>query len=131
MRRLCLSGFRLVALFCCLVAPPFAVHDAHNQDKRQNVATFIANLALFQQRLCYARNVSKIGKYIEFDETCHQSRSYQNVMINFRRTACRRRCGQRCIAIDSRTCSFEIFDNEQAVDIKLRSKRIAIGCRIY
>ena len=51
MRRLCLSGFRLVALFCCLVAPPFAVHDAHNQDERQNVATFIANLALFQQRL--------------------------------------------------------------------------------
>ena len=83
------------------MAPPFAVHDAHNQDERQNVATFIANLALFQQRLCYARNVSKIGKYIEFDETCHQSRSYQNVMINFRRTACRR-CGQRRIAIDSR-----------------------------
>ena len=54
-------------------------------------------------------------------------------MINFRRTACRRRrhCGQRRIAIDSRTCSFEIFDNEQAADIKLRSKRIAIGCRIY
>ena len=65
--------------------------------------------------VCYARNVSKIGKYIKFDETCHQSRSYQNVMINFHRTACRRRrhCGQRRIAIDSRTCSFEIFDNEQ------------------
>ena len=51
MRMLCLSGFRLVALFCCLVAPPFAVHDAHNHDERQRVATFIANLALFQQRL--------------------------------------------------------------------------------
>ncbi|KAK2163836.1 hypothetical protein NP493_1444g01020 [Ridgeia piscesae] len=37
MRRLCLSGFRLVALFCCLVAPPFAVHNAHNQDERQLV----------------------------------------------------------------------------------------------
>ena len=46
MRRLCLSGFRLVALFCCLVAPLFAVHAAHNQDEQQN-----ANLALFQQRL--------------------------------------------------------------------------------
>ena len=44
MRRLCLSGFRLVA-------PPFAVHDAHNQGERQ-VATFIANnLAVFQQRV--------------------------------------------------------------------------------
>ena len=51
MRRLCLSGIRLVALFCCLVAPPFAVHDAHKQNERQNVATFITNLALFQQRL--------------------------------------------------------------------------------
>ena len=50
MWRLCLSGFRLVALFCCLVAPPFAVHDAH-KDERQQVATFIANLALFQQRV--------------------------------------------------------------------------------
>ena len=54
-------------------------------------------------------------------------------MINFHRTACRRRRrrGQRRIAIDSRTCSIEIFDNEQALDIKLQSKRIAIGCRIY
>ena len=53
MQRLCLSGFRLVALFCCLVAPPFAVHDAHNQ--RQQVAMFIANLALFQQRVSAIR----------------------------------------------------------------------------
>ena len=45
MRRLCLSGFRLVA-------PPFAVHDAHSQGERQQVATFIAyNLAVFQQRV--------------------------------------------------------------------------------
>ena len=45
MRRLCLSGFRLMA-------PPFVVHDAHNQDERQQVATFIANnLAVFQQRV--------------------------------------------------------------------------------
>ena len=46
MRRLCLSGFRLVA-------PPFAVHDAHNQGERQQVATtFIANnLAVFPQRV--------------------------------------------------------------------------------
>ena len=50
MRRLCLSGFRLVALFC-LVAPPFALHDIHNQDERQQVTTFIVNLALFQQRV--------------------------------------------------------------------------------
>ena len=41
MRRLCLSGFRLVA-------PPVA----HNQGERQQVATFIANnLAVFQQRV--------------------------------------------------------------------------------
>ena len=57
MRRLCLSGFRLVA-------PPFAVHDAHNQGERQQVATFIGianNLAVFQQRVCCARSVSKIA----------------------------------------------------------------------
>ena len=44
-------------------------------------------------------------------------------MINFHRTASRRRRrrGQRRIAIiiDPRTCSIEIFDNEQAVGIKL------------
>ena len=51
-------------------------------------------------------------------------------MINFQRTACRCR-RQRRIAVDSRTYSFEIFDNEQAVDIKLQLKRIAIDCRIY
>ena len=38
---------------------------------------------------------------------------------------------RRRIAIDSRRCSIEIFDNEQAVNIKLQSKRIAMGCRIY
>ena len=54
MRRLCLSGFRLVA-------PPFAVHDAHNQGERQ-VATFIAiNLAVFQQRVSALLVVSKIA----------------------------------------------------------------------
>ena len=32
--------------------PPFAVHDAHNQGERQQVATFIANkLGVFQQRV--------------------------------------------------------------------------------
>ena len=47
MRRLCLPGFRLVA-------PPFAVHDAHSQGERQQIATFIGianNLAVFQQRV--------------------------------------------------------------------------------
>ena len=90
MRRLCLSGFRLVA-------PPFAVHDAHNQDERQQVATFIANLALFQQRVSAMLETSQRqrGKYSEFDQTCHQSRSYQNMMINIHR----RRRGQRRIAI--------------------------------
>ena len=83
MRRLCLSGFRLVA-------PPFAVHDAHNQGERQQVVTFIANnLAVFQQRVSAVLEASQReqGKYIEFDETCHHSRSYQNVMINFHRMA--------------------------------------------
>ena len=68
MRRLCLSGFRLVALFCCLVAPPFAVHDAHNQDERQHVA----NLALFQQRLSASEgntsNMSPIKKLSKRDD---------------------------------------------------------------
>ena len=44
MRRLYLSEFRLVA-------PPVAVHDAHIQSERQQVATFVANLAVFQQRV--------------------------------------------------------------------------------
>jgi len=34
-----------------LVALPFAIHDTHNQDERQQVAMFIANLAVFQQRV--------------------------------------------------------------------------------
>ena len=42
MRKLCLSGFRLVALFYCLVAPLFAIFDSLNQDERQQVAPKIA-----------------------------------------------------------------------------------------
>ena len=61
MRKLRLSGFRLVALICCLVAPPFAVFDSFNQDERQQVATFVANLAVFQQSVCCAKNVPKIA----------------------------------------------------------------------
>ena len=75
--------------------------------------------------VCYTRSAPKIGgKYIEFDETftVHHSR-------NFHQMTCRRRHGQR--RKDSRMCSIEIFDNEHAVDNKLQSKRIAIGCRIY
>ena len=75
MRKLCLSGFRLVALFCCLVAPPFAVFDSLNQDERQQVATFIANFAVFQQRVSAMPKAPQRlrGKYIEFDETSHWS----------------------------------------------------------
>ena len=51
MRKLCLSGFHLVALFCCSVAPPFAIYDSLNQDERQQVTTFITNLPVFQQRV--------------------------------------------------------------------------------
>ena len=47
MCKLCLSGFHLVALFCCLVAPPFAVYNSLNQDERQHVRTFIASLAVY------------------------------------------------------------------------------------
>ena len=35
MRKHCLSGFPLVSLFCCLVAPPFAVFDSLNDKKSQ------------------------------------------------------------------------------------------------
>ena len=73
MRKLCLSGFRLVALFCCLVAPPFVVFDSLNQGERQQVATFIANLAVFQQRVSAMPKAPQRlwGKSIEFDETSH------------------------------------------------------------
>ena len=79
---------------------------------------FIANLAVFQQRVSAMLETSQRqrGKYNECVETYNQSRSYQNVMINFHRMA-RRRRGQRCIAIDSRTCYIEIFYIEHAVDI--------------
>ena len=93
MRKHCLSGFRLVALFCCLVAPPFTVFDALNQDERQ-VATFVAYLAVFQQRMCYAKSAQNIaGKYIEFDETSHSPpfKKLSKVMINFHRRTRRRR----------------------------------------
>ena len=57
------------------------------------------------------------GKYIEFDKTSHRPpfKKYQNVMINFHRRTRRRRRGQHFN--DSRMCSIETFDNEQAVDI--------------
>jgi len=98
MRKLCLSGFRLVVLFCCLVAPPFAVYDSLNQDEWRQVATFIANLAVFNKEclLCQKRpkdrgeNTSNLTKHV----TVHHSRNYQNVMINFHRRT-RRRRGQR------------------------------------
>ena len=135
MRKLCLSGFRLVALFCSLVAPPFAVYDSLNQDEQQQVATFIANLAVFQQRVSAMPKAPQRlrGKYIEFEATSHCTpfKKCQNEKINFHRRTRRHRRGQR--RNDSRTCSIEIFDkvNEQAVDILLQLKRIAIGCRIY
>ena len=50
MRKLCLSRFRLVALFCCLVAPPFAVYDSLNQDERQHVTTFMFAMLEAPQR---------------------------------------------------------------------------------
>ena len=58
------------------------------------------------------------GKYMEFDETSHcpPFKKCQNVMINFHRRTRRRHRGQRRNPNDSRTCSIEIFDNEQAVD---------------
>ena len=63
MRKLCLSGFRLVALFCCLMAPPFAAYNSLNQDERQQVATFIADLAVFPTKsVCYAKSAPKIAR---------------------------------------------------------------------
>ena len=88
-------------------------------NERQQVATFIANLAVFQQRVSTMPKAPQRlrGKYIEFDETSHcpPIKKYQNVMINFHRRTRRRHRGQR--RNDSRTCSIEIFNNEQAVDI--------------
>ena len=72
-----------MALFCCLVAPPFAVYDSHNQDERQQVATFITNLAVFPTKnVCYARSAPKIAGEIHqvwFTVTVHHSRNYQNM----------------------------------------------------
>jgi hypothetical protein len=114
MRKLCLPGFRLVALFSCLVAPPFAVFDSLNQDERQQVATFIVNLAVFQQRVSAMPKAPQRlrGKYIDLTKqvTVHHSRNYQDMIINFHQRTRRRRCGQR--RNDSRTCSIETFDNE-------------------
>ena len=83
-----------------------------NQDERQRVATFIANLAVFQQRVSAMPKAPQRlrGKYIEFDETSHCQLSSKDTS-----TTRRRRRGQR--RNDSRTCSIEIFANEQAVDI--------------
>ena len=69
MRRLCLSGFRLVA-------PPFAVHDAQNQGERQQVATFIANNLPSNKEclLCQRRvkdsggNTSNLTKHVTIQE---------------------------------------------------------------
>ena len=119
MHKLCLSRFRLVALFCCLVAPPFAKYD-----ERQHVTTFIANLAVFKERVSampeapqgWGGNTSNLPKHATF----HHSRNYQNVMINFHRRT--RRRGQR--RNDSRTCSIKIFDNEQAVIVEANRHRL-------
>ena len=51
--RLCFSELRLVAR-------PVAVHDAHNQSERQ-VATFVANFAVFQQRVSAMLEASQRG----------------------------------------------------------------------
>ena len=76
MRKLCLSVFRLVALFFCLVAPPFSVFDSLNQDERQQVAAFIANLAVFQQRVSAMPKAPQRlrGIYIEFSHGRSQAR---------------------------------------------------------
>ena len=68
MRRFCLSRFYLVALFCCLVAPPFAIYDSLNQDKRQHVTTCFST-----KSVCYARSAPKIagGNTLCLEETCH------------------------------------------------------------
>ena len=49
------------------------LYDSLNQDERQQVTTFIANMAVFQQRLsAMPKAPLKLqGKYIEFDETSH------------------------------------------------------------
>ena len=72
MRKVCLSGFRLMALFCCSVTPPFAVYDSLNQDERQRVTSAPKDSG---------GNTSNLTKHV----TVHHSRNYQNVMINFHR----------------------------------------------
>ena len=73
MRKFCLSGFRLVALFLCLVAPPFAVFDSLNQDERQQVGSFPTECLLCQKRPkdC-GGNTSNLTKQV----TVHHSRNY-------------------------------------------------------
>ena len=53
MRKLCLSGFRLVALVCCLVASPFAVYDwTKTNDNMPQRSSSIC--------VCYARSAPKM-----------------------------------------------------------------------
>ena len=59
-------------------------------------------------------NTSNLTKQV----TVHHSRNI-NVMINFHRGTRPRLRGLRRNANDPRTCSIEIFNNEQAVDILL------------
>ena len=98
MHKLCLSGFCLVALFCCLVAPPFAVYDSVNKmnDKSER-SSLIWQSSTKECLLCQKRpkdsggNISNLTKHV----TVHNSRHYQNLMINFHRRTRRHRRGQR------------------------------------
>ena len=93
--------------FCCLVAPPFAVYDSLNQDERQHVTTFIANLAVFLTKsVSYTRSAPKTaGEHLEFDETSHcpSFKKLSSMMINFhQRTRRRRRHRGHCNAATTR-----------------------------
>ena len=122
MRKLCLFGFRLVALLCCLVAPLFAVYDSLNKDEWQHLTTFIANFAFFQQKVSAMPEAPQNGLNLTKHVTVHHSRNYQNVMINFHRRTRRRRRGQR--RNDSRTCSIEILDSGHLVILEATCHRL-------
>ena len=120
MHKLCLSGFCLVALFICLVAPPFAVLDSLNQDERQQVVTFISNLAVFQQRVSAMPKVPQRlrGKYIEIDKTSHCP-SFKKQLKRDDQLSSKNTLTLLWTTSQPTTrelCPIEIFDNEHAVE---------------
>ena len=71
MRKLCLSGFRLVALFGGATVCRIRLPQPRRTTTSRNIR--LANLAVFQQRVSAMPKAPQRlrGKYLEFDETSH------------------------------------------------------------